>query len=361
MKVMWIHGVSRLRGASMNKCVDFLQPAVGRQATDFDIVIDEIKGIRVPFLKGIINRYFLYSIHSLKLRADLFHIHDHANAHLISLLPKNAPKILTLYDLYMLEIPVLNPKVLPFRLFNVPGIRRADHIITISSQMKKEISEKLSYPTERISVIYSGIDHSLYTPRPGCEEVLRQYGLESGTKYLLFVGSEIPRKNFNSVLIVFKRLLESHPDLVLLKVGNPGSQRARNNTMRKMTQLELQDKALFCGFVPEEHLPYFYSNAQLLLAPSHYEGDCGLHVIEAMACGCPVVASNIPQARELAGDAVIYCDPNNVDDILEKTISILEDEKVRAELVSKGPKKAREFSWEKSAKEHISLYIKYME
>ena len=171
MKITWIHGVKRLRGASMSKWVDqlWVELAGAADTADMEITIDSIDGIPLPFLKGIVNRYLLYSLHSLRLDSDLFHIHDHANAHLVPLLPKKALKVVTVHDIYMLEQPPYRLKSYPFRLFNVPGIKRADHIVSVSRHMKEEIAHRLSYPTERMSVTYCGIDHSLYRPRPGGE------------------------------------------------------------------------------------------------------------------------------------------------------------------------------------------------
>jgi hypothetical protein len=187
MKVIWIHGVSRLRGPSMSKWVKYLYPEVAKKAADFNLIIDEIKGIPTPILRGIVNRYILYSFHVLGLHASLFHIHDHANAHLITLLPRHTPKILNVYDLYMMELPISNLKTLPFHLFNVPGLLSADHLITISLHMKEEITARLSYPADKISVIYCGIDHSLYKPQDDGEEILRQYGIAKDARYILFV------------------------------------------------------------------------------------------------------------------------------------------------------------------------------
>ena len=355
MRITWIHGVNRLRGPSMSKWVDQLWSQMGG-LPDLQITIDSIEGLPVPLLKGIINRYLLYSLHSRKLDSDLFHIHDHANSHLVTLLPKRAVKVVTVHDIYMLEQPRYQPKSYPFRLFNVLGIRRSDHIISVSEYMKGEIVRKTGYSSEAISVSYCGIDHSVYNPRGDGLDVLEKYGLSEGQRYLLFVGSEIARKNFGSVLEVFERLAEAHSDVCLLKVGNPGSGKARRNSLRRIRRLGLEEKVVFCGFVPEEDLPYLYSNASMLLAPSFYEGGSGMHVIEAMACGCPVVASNIPQSRELVRDAALICDPHDKHDILLKTLSLLEDEHMRRKMTAEGLSRACHFSWARTAEEHLRLY-----
>lgn len=356
----WIHGVERLRGASMSKWVASLGRELegGAESAGLDITVDQIGGLPLPFLKGTVNRYLLYSLHARGLGADLFHVHDHANAHLVPLLPAGTPKVLTVHDLYMLDQPAWRVKSYPFKVLNVPGIRRADHIIAVSGYMRDEIARRLDYPAERISVAYCGIDHSLYGPGDGGRRVPPAYGLGEDEDYVLFVGSEIPRKNFSAVLRVFKALCAERAfrDLRLVKVGNPGSRRDREVSLRNIAELGLEGKVLFCGFVPEEDLPLFYTNASLLLAPSFYEGGSGMHVIEAMACGCPVVASDIPQSRELAGGGALHCDPRDDGEIRDAARSLLTDDALRREMVARGLARAREFSWSKSAREHLRVY-----
>lgn len=361
MKICWIHGVSRLRSPSMSKWVEYLLPEITRKSPEYDIFVDEIKGIPVPYpLKLAVNRYTLYSLHARNLSADLFHVHDHGNSHVLSMLPEGKPKIITVHDLYMFDLHPGNPKSLLFRHLNLPGIMKATHIIAVSSYMKGQIVKRFSISPEKVSVVYCGIDHSRYVPKEGGEEILSGYGVGKGERYLLFVGAEIARKNFDSVLAVFKRLVKKHDDLMLVKVGNPESRRGHARSLRIIEEAGLKKRVLFCGYVPEEHLPYLYSHAQALLAPSYYEGGCGMHVVEAMACGCPVVASNIPQAIELTGDAVLSCNPHDLDDIYEKTAALLEDGKLREDMVTKGLRKAREFSWDKASEKHLSIYAEYL-
>ncbi|NPV58112.1 MAG: glycosyltransferase family 4 protein [Actinobacteria bacterium] len=358
MRVTWIHGVEKLRGTSMAKWVESLFTAImGLLANEnIQIDIDELNGISVPFLKGICNRYVLYSAHALGLRADLFHIQDHANAHLVPLLPKASPKIVTVHDIFPLTRPLYDFRTYPFRALNVPGIIKADRIISVSEYMKAQISKKLGYPSERIRVAYCGVDHSLYRPTACDKKLLEKYGMITGARYLLYVGSEIPRKNFPAVLRLLKRLSAKHKDLFLMKVGHPGTKNSREASMRELERLGLRDRVIFCGYVPEAELPAIYSGAAALVAPSFYEGGSGMHVIEAMACGCPVVASGIPQARELCGGAALHCDPHDEEELLEKTAILIENEAFRSAMIEKGLKRAAEFSWEKSALLHVELY-----
>lgn len=359
MNVVWIHGVRRLRGPSMSKWVECLHREMAGLAPDIHVSIDEIAGLAIPFPKGIINRYLMYSIHAAGLSGSLFHIHDHANAHLVPLLRRKAPVLLTLHDLHPLEAGRTDLKSYPFRAFNVPGILRADHVITVSRHMLNEIASKLGYPEDRMSVVYCGVDHALYRPGYRDRTFLESYGLRGDSRYALFVGSEIPRKNFPSVLEAFKRISRNH-DIFLLKVGVAGSRSDRARSLRAIERLHLRDRVVFCGHVPESELPRLYANAELLFAPSLYEGGSGIHVIEAMACGCPVVASDIPQSLELTGGSVLHCDPRDVDDIYHKAIALLEDHELREKVRRDGLGRAREFGWEKAAAAHVEIYRQFL-
>lgn len=357
--VNWIHGVSSLRNASMNKCVDYLYRKFEKESKkSYSIMIDQIRGIPMPFLKGITNRYFLYSLHSHRGKGKYYHIHDHANSHISLALPRDARIIVTVHDILMLEQSRANIKSYPFRLLNVPGIRRSDHIIAVSSSMGQSIAERISINPEKVTVINNAIDHSIYKAGMPTWDILEYYGISKSQPYLLFVGSEIPRKNFPSVLKAFKAVSEKMPDLKLVKVGSARSKNYRKASMNTASELAITDKVIFCGFVPEEHLPHFYKGAIALCAPSFYEGGSGMHVLEAMACGCPVLASNIPQSVELIGGSAFLCDPSRLSDIIEQTIEIVENEALRNELAAKGVVCAGQFSWERSYGEHLDLYRK---
>lgn len=342
----------------MNKYVDYLMKGmVENGALDrYDITVDQIKSVRTPFLKGLINRFVRYSLHCRKLRGEFFHVQDHANAHIVNLLPGNARKVLTVHDLYGLRYRDYGLGSNVFSPLVIRGIKRADYLISISEHMKREITERLGYPGERIRAIYHAVDHSLYRPGLDAGEVLAKYGLPESARYVLYVGSEIPRKNFTGVLDVFGKLSAYDESLFLVKIGDSKTPVGRKRALEKISGLGIADRVLFCGFVEEEELPYFYNNAAMLLSPSFYEGDCGLHVLEAMACGCPVVASDIPQVTELVDDSVLLGDPNDVDDIHRKALTLLRDGKAVESFREKGIARASEFTWSRCARENLDVY-----
>ncbi|GAH85531.1 unnamed protein product, partial [marine sediment metagenome] len=177
--------------------------------------------------------------------------------------------------------------------------------------------------------------------------------------YILFVGSEHPRKNFAGLLEAFSRL-KGEPrfkELKLVKVGKAGGQEAdfRGQTMEVVSALGLVGEVIFTDFVPEADLPVYYSGAEVFVLPSVYEGF-GFPPLEAMACGCPVVTSNTSSLPEVVGEAGIMVNPLDTDSLAEAMRQVLTDDKLRKEMVRKGLEQANKFSWEKVARETLEVY-----
>ena len=230
------------------------------------------------------------------------------------------------------------------------GIRKATHIIAVSHKTKHDLIEHLGIPEERISVVYEGIDHQVFRP------VERRL---VNCPYLLYVGTEQPRKNLVGLLKAFGRL-KSHgrfKDLKLLKVGSAGGPEAefRVETLRAIRELGLSDDVIFTGYVPEEDLPAYYSGAECFILPSFYEGF-GFPPLEAMACGCPVIVSNVASLPEVVGNAAILIDPNDTANLADALETVLTNEGMKRELVARGLEHASQFTWEKAANETLNVY-----
>jgi len=195
-------------------------------------------------------------------------------------------------------------------------------------------------PGDRISVIYNGIDHSIFKP----------YDVKIINKpYILYVGSERPRKNLDRLIEAFAMLKRELPELKLVKVGEPGrSQEYRHHTMSKLDSLGITQDVLFVDHISELDLAYYYSSAMLLVYPSLYEGF-GLPPLEAMACGCPVVTSNVSSLPEVVGEAGIMVDPYDTGSLTRAIREVLTNSKLREVMVRKGVEQAKKFSWEKAA------------
>ena len=232
---------------------------------------------------------------------------------------------------------------------DVRGIRSATHIIAVSQNTKDDLVRYLKVPEDKVSVVYNGVDHNIFKPCP--KKPIDE-------PYILYVGSERPRKNLPRLLQAFSKIRADFRGLKLLKVGSPGrSYEFRQQTLRQVKSLQISDDVIFADHVVEDDLPYYYSCSSLLAYPSLYEGF-GLPPLEAMACGCPVVASNISSLPEVVGDAAIMIDPYDVDALAKAMAEVLADNRLRGEMVERGLTRAKRFSWERTAEETLKVYQK---
>ena len=280
---------------------------------------------------------------------DIVHL-PNQNFARFALLRRN-PYIVTVHDLIRFFFG-FDHETLTERLWlrlDTWGIRRASHLIVPSHHTKGDLISYLKIPEDRISVIYNGLDHNVFKP------VSAQTGYEP---YILYVGSERPRKNLGRLLEAFALLKKEFPELKLVKVGSRGrSERYRRNTLSRAISLGIAEDVVFVDHVSDEELAGYYSAAALLVYPSLYEGF-GLPPLEAMACGCPVVASNTSSLPEVIGDAGIMVDPCDVPALAQAMRRVLSDSRLRGELVEKGLKRAQRFSWDRAAEQTWEVYRK---
>lgn len=253
--------------------------------------------------------------------------------------------VVTVHDFSWEIYPELQPsdRVRYFQKNFYTQLMKCDHIITGSEFTKNEIIERTNISLEKITVIYHGVNHDVFYPRPF--ETPKQ-------KYLLAVGSIEPRKNLKNLLNAYAKLDKNIKDEYnLTLVGALGW----NNSEIMDLILSLKEWVHYSGYVSDEALAHLYSQASLFIYPSLYEGF-GIPPLEAMACGVPVVASKASSLPEVCGNAAYYIDPLNVDSIAEGIVTILNDENLKNELIKKGLFRAKEFSWEKSAKAHLAIF-----
>lgn len=175
--------------------------------------------------------------------------------------------------------------------------------------------------------------------------------------FLLFVGTLQPRKNIVRIIEAFamlkKRKTENdEQDLQLVIIGRRGWH--YDEILAAPAKYGLKDSVKFLDFVPDEDLVLFYQHAQVFVWPSLYEGF-GLPVLEAMKFGCPVITSNVSSLPEAGGDAALYVDPENVEEIKNAIEKVMTDTKLREEMIAKGKKQVGKFSWEKAARETLQI------
>ncbi len=232
------------------------------------------------------------------------------------------------------------------------GIRKAARIIAVSQSTKKDLMHWFDIDDERISVVHEGIDHQLFQP------VSRRI---YDDPYVLFVGSEQPRKNFAALLKAFRQLKDAprFKELKLVKVGSAGGREFgfRSQTMAVIDSLNLSNEVIFTDFVPEADLPAYYSGAGVFVLPSLYEGF-GFPVLEAMACGCPVITSNNSSLPEVVDEAGIMVNPSDINRLAQVMSRVLTDDKLKDAMVRRGLEQSKRFSWEKAAEQTQEVYKK---
>ena len=254
-------------------------------------------------------------------------------------------KIMTIHDLSFLE----NPKWFSkgyywwYKLMTPLAVRTSKHIITVSHFSKKEILKFYPFLKDQdISVIYCASDESRF-------HVLSQVP-PSEERFALAVSSLDPRKNFSRLIDAFKDI----KDCKLYIVGSYNPAFSQQNS-----QSTQQNNICFLGRVSDEELLRLYNQASCFIFPSVYEGF-GIPPIEAMCCGCPVLASDIPVIREVCGDAALYFNPNSAQDI-QQTIQrfLTDDTGMRTSLIEKGHQNKDKFSWTKTAQSVTQLVQQY--
>jgi glycosyltransferase involved in cell wall biosynthesis len=231
--------------------------------------------------------------------------------------------------------------------------RRADAFIAVSNAVKKDVVEHTGIDANKVVPIHNGFDPALFRPIRDAErlrQVGEQYRLPQ--KFILWVGQIESRKNVARLLQAFARIKDEIPHALVIA----GEQRWSTQTeLQVIAQLGIADRVLFPGWILHTDLPAVYSLADLFSFPSLYEGF-GIPLIEAMACGCPIVTANTCAPPEVTDGAAVLVDPLNVDDIANGMRRVIFDQALRATLVARGLARAQDFSWEKCATEVLALF-----
>jgi glycosyltransferase involved in cell wall biosynthesis len=269
------------------------------------------------------------------------------------------PSVISVMDLSFLRFQELFNKSDLYQLKNWTkySVKKATQIITISNSSRNDIIETYQVPEEKVLTIYPGIKQSV-TLEPhvyAMNELKAKYAVS--TNYILFVGTLQPRKNISRLIEAFSKIKESDfelKDVELVIIGKKGW--LYEEILEAPKKYNIEDKVKFLEGINDDELTIFYKHALCYVLPSLYEGF-GLPVVEAMKHGCPVVTSNVSSMPEAGGDAAIYIDPEDVDDIAKKIVKVVNDKELRKELSEKGKKQAAKFSWEKTAKETLKILV----
>jgi glycosyltransferase involved in cell wall biosynthesis len=236
----------------------------------------------------------------------------------------------------------------------------SDAVILNSESIRVEVNQHLRPQADKLHLIYEAVDHDLFRV-PHCEAQLesdREYLAEFGIseRYVLFLSSLWPYKNAEGLIRAFHLMRNELASVQLVIVGEAKSKEYITYLRELCDELKLSDRVVFCGGVDHDQVPIFYRRAEIFVYPSFNE-TFGLTILEAMACGCPVVTSDISAMPEIAGGAAVLANPHKVESIARAMSIALEDE-TRSRLVNAGRKRAAEFTWDKCATETLNVYRK---
>lgn len=260
--------------------------------------------------------------------------------------------VTTCHDVAFLRLPqVYDWPSLKYHKFAINfAIKHAAKIIVVSEFTKSELIEFFKISPERIAVVPNGYDSEQYKiieNKEAVAGVLQKYKINQ--PYILYTGRLELKKNTPGLVEAFKILKKNRQKpLKLVLVGHPGF--GFEKVTEAIIDNNLHDEVIMTGWVPREDLPYLVSGASAFVFPSFYEGF-GIPILEAMACGTPVVASGIPALREVAGEAAYLVDPYSLENIAEGINRVLTDEHLREGLKIRGLARVQDFSWEKCARE----------
>lgn len=313
--------------------------------------------VRPRFLAEFVLRYLMYPWLAFRIwrrlgNAPVYWLTDHASAFLVCFIPRPARVVVQVNDL----CSILPANELPYPptwkqrlihllaiLFKNRGIRRADHLSTISIAVKQQIVQHFGVPQDHVTVVYCGVDIRVFKPRHQCE-ARRSIRLSPRRRYLMTVAPASTRKNIPCLLQAFHQLSSRYSDLPLLYVGEMDV-----HSKKLVKRLKLQERILRFEDVPAETLAALYQSADIYVFPSFYEGF-GLPALEAMASGCPVIVSDIPSLKEVVGAAALSFPPEQPEPLARAIARFLDDPLLARDRATAGLMRAGLFSWNQTAR-----------
>lgn len=285
-------------------------------------------------------------------RINLFHATDFV-------LPPTLPgtrTLLTVHDLSFVRVPeTASPSLKAYLDVVVPrSVKAADHVLADSQATKDDLIALYGVAASKITVLLSGVDARFrrVEDQPARGAVRQRYQIPA-RPYIFSVGTVQPRKNYARLIQALARLRAAGHDIDLVIAGGRGW--LEDPIYAAIQVQKLSEHVHFIGFADDADLPALYSNAACVALPSLYEGF-GLPVLEAMACGTPVVTSNLSSLPEVAGDAALLIDPLDVDALVHALERLLTDSALRERMITAGIQRAARFTWERSAAQLSDIY-----
>jgi len=306
-----------------------------------------------------------YPIWAIYPQADVYHLTSQNLASLLLFRRPAGKVVVTVHDIipYMLRNdPQLSTyRTVADRLFDrlaMAGLKRADHLIAVSRYTRQCVVEHLGIAPEKIAVVRLGIDHERFRPLPVPATIRERYGLPEGRRYLIYVGSEDPRKNLIALVRALAQIRRELPDVQLIKVGRARHDRERQRLLELATRLGVRTAIHLLEDVPEDDLPLLYNVADVCVMPSLYEGF-GFPLLEAMACGTPVVCANGASLPEIGGTGGLLFQhgPAAVENLASALLQVLTHRNLSLAMRAQGQDHAAAFNWSDTTYKTLTVYL----
>ena len=269
-------------------------------------------------------------------------------------------RVMTIHDLTCIKYPNYIHSVVKSYADRIKQcLKWTNLVIAVSESTKRDIVEYLNVDPERIYVTPQASRYSdNYLSAERAQQLQNLCSYDFSKPYLLFVSTIEPRKNIDSLLRAFNLLKETHKlEHQLVLIGQKGW--FYQTIFQTIESLPCKHHIHYLGYLADELVALFYSKADVFVYPSYYEGF-GLPVLEAMKLGAPVITSNTSALPEVAGDAAILINPNDLDQLADAILRVVSDSQVRQNLIQKGRERAKLFSWERTALETVNAYKSLM-
>lgn len=315
--------------------------------------------------RGIDIAAFLrtYPFTTPALRGDLVHLTQRTHATLLLRKPAR-PVVITVHDIIHYQHRH-DPQMHIYRHavqrwvdgISVRALRRADGILASSEYTRQALITELKLDPDRVHHVPLGVDQTRFRRIQVPDAFYQRYGLARDLRYILHVSTEEARKDFASLLHAFARIAPDYPDLRLLKIGRPLYPEVRARHIALTKDLKIDRRVQFIDDVSDDDLVAFYNIGAAMSLPSLSEGF-GFPVLEAMACGCPVICSTGGSLPEVAGDAALFFQPRDIDALVNNFHRLLRDPALSGTLIERGLRHAATFTWACTAQKTVEVYRK---
>jgi len=263
---------------------------------------------------------------------------------------KAKKRVVTIHDVYQMahfhELTLI--KKIYVKVMTYFAVKLSASIVTVSEFSRNEILRLTSADSDKLTVIYNAVDEKFST-----DVEYRQ----SDEKYILFVGNIKPHKNLHNALRAFRIFLQKNNNYKFYIVGKKDGLVTGINNLDALVK-GIENSVIFTGYISDRELKEYYANTSIFFFPSKYEGF-GFPILEAMKFSIPIVSSNSTSLPEVGGDAILYCDPNDINDMVKKLESVLDNKNAFSRMKYKN--QLKKFSWENSAKKYITLFNRLCE